>query len=129
MPETDDCQSTLFIKTKNGNYEFENLLGEFYLSTINNQIFDCGGNELRYGMNANIINANGQFLSIYHPNGVAKCGVTEDNKFYFIVDESPVLKVYNNKAELLLSMPVKFNSSVNYNINNVAYELWVPSIP
>ncbi|QBF84314.1 hypothetical protein EXU30_17760 [Shewanella maritima] len=129
VPETDDCQSTLTISTNRNVYVFENLLGSFHHSTTNNQIFDCGGDTLSYAPNANLINANGSTLRIVHNNGVGECGLTPDQRYYFIIDETPVLSVYDNTARLLLSKPVSFQSTVKYKINNLVYEVWVPGIP
>ncbi|WP_157443108.1 hypothetical protein [Colwellia piezophila] len=129
VPETDDCLSTLTVITSKNTYTLENLLGSFYHSKRNNQILDCGGNTLSSGLNANLINSNGIKLPIQHKSGVADCGLTGDQKYYFIVDESPSLRVYDSKANLLLTKSVEFQSLIKYKINGVAYELWVPGIP
>jgi hypothetical protein len=129
VPETDDCQSTLTVITTKNKYVFESLIGSFYHSKINNQILDCGGNTLRSSLIANLLNSNGTKLSIEHKNGIAECGLTNDQKYYFIVDETPILKVYDKSATLLLSQPVDFQSLVKYKIKGASYDLSVPGIP
>ena len=129
VPETDDCQSTLLVTTTKNKFKIDGLLGGFYLSKINNQILDCGGNTLRYGFYANIIDANGAILKIVHKNGVANCGVTNDQKYYFVVDESPILRLYNSNAELVFSQKVSFDSWVKFKLGTKKYELQVPGIP
>jgi hypothetical protein len=129
VPETDDCQSTLTVTTDKTIYTLENLLGSFYLSKVNNQILDCGGDTLSYGANANLINPNGSKIEIIHKNGVADCGITKDQLYYFIIDETPNLKVYGNKGQLIQSKPVAFDSLVKYKIGNKNYELRVHGIP
>ena len=129
VPETDDCLSTLKIITNQNNITLDNLLGSFFHSKVNNQIFDCGGNTLSHGLNANIISSKGSQIKIAHENGVADCGITKDQLYYFIIDETPNLKIYDRHAKLIKTKAVVFDSLVKYKIGNKNYELRVHGIP
>jgi len=129
VPETDDCLSTLTVITNQRSITLNNLIGSFFHSKLNNQILDCGGNTLSYGLNANLITPNGSKIEIVHKNGVADCGLTKDQLFYFIIDETPSLKVYDSGAKLIKTKAVAFDSLVKYKIGNKNYELRVHGVP
>jgi hypothetical protein len=66
VPETDDCISKLTIITNTSKIQLENLMGDFLLSKVNNQVFDCGGSVLRRMSHANIIEEDGAKKQIKH---------------------------------------------------------------
>jgi len=87
-PESDVCVSTLtIIFVGADSIELKDLLGPFYLSTINNQVLDCGGNPYRSGPTAHIIQSTGHMIVINNPGIVADCGLVNESKLYWVAYE------------------------------------------
>jgi len=135
-PESDVCSSTLTIKLENSAITLDNLVGPFYLSKVNDQVFDCGGNVLARDHYSHLISSSGNKKKIEHLDGIADCGITEDQKLYWIAYEKfennsiyPLLRVFNSNAQIIFERKAKFKSSVGFEYQGIKYHVYLPDIP
>jgi hypothetical protein len=136
VPETDDCISELTVISSDSTKVIENLIGPFYLSKENNQIFDCGGGVLRSMDSANIIEENGAKLKIKHTGSIVDCGITKDSKLYRVAYATisdgkwqAKLFVVDKFGQEIHSTNADYESIVEFEYKGVKYNVSIPEIP
>lgn len=136
IPETDDCISKLTITSSDSTKVIENLMGPFYLSKVNNQIFDCGGSVLRRMDSANIIEENGAKLKIKHTGSIVDCGITKDSTLYWVAYETisngkwqAKLFVLDKFGKEIYKTNAEFESLVSFDYEGIRHYVSIPEIP
>ncbi len=132
-PETDDCISTLQINRTDAQIKVENLMGPFYFSKANNQVFDCGGSFSRQSQFANIISEDGRKNRILHASTIADCGITIDGKFYWIAYESSSdqqysaeLFVFDKTGKEIVHRKANLDATVTFEYESNRYSVYIP---
>jgi hypothetical protein len=136
VPETDDCISEITIISSSSTRIIENLMGPFYLSKENNQIFDCGGSVLRRMDSANIIEESGAKRKIKHTGSIVDCGLTKDSTLYWVAYETvsngkwqAKLFVLDKFGQEIHSTNADFESIVEFEYKGFKYNVPIPEIP
>lgn len=136
ISETDDCISKLTITSSITTKKIENLMGPFYLSKVNNQIFDCGGSVLRRMDNANIIDESGTKLKIKHTGSIVDCGITKDSALYWLAYETvsdgkwqAKLFVLDQFGKVIHKTNAEFESIVAFEYGGNKYNISIPEMP
>ena len=136
VPETDDCAATLYIKSRETVKTINDLVGPFYLSKANNQVFDCGGNVLRRSHQANIFEEDGSRKVIQHDGGIVDCGITKDSMYYWLAYERATegkwyseFFLFNKLGKAIYNTTSKFDSTVQFKYNGKKYSVYIPPIP